>query len=189
MKENRYKTRSLNLILIGFFALQFTAFAQESDTPPIFKAIEKNNYQQVESMLKSGTDPNDADILRNTPLHMAAFYGYEKIVELLVQKGGDINAKNEAGRTPLYNAVEADHVQAVETLIQNGASLSQRYSDNRYTVLHIAALDRRYDVSEALLAGGANKKAKDALGKKPIQYAKATKDKTFVALYKDKRWR
>ena len=188
---NRYKNaiQKLFLVLVGFFAISAVTQAQDTDTPAIFKAIEKKNYSQVESMLKSGSDPNDTDILRNTPLHMAAFYGYERIVELLIQNGAEVNATNEAGRTPLYNAVEADHVQAVEKLLSNGANISKRYSDKRYTVLHIAALDARYDVSEALLAGGADIKAKDALGKKPIQYAKATKDKTLVALYKDKRWR
>lgn len=169
--------------------MYIVALGQDTDTPAIFKAIEKKNYQQVESMLKSGSDANETDILRNTPLHMAAFYGYERIIDLLIQNGAEVNATNEAGRTPLYNAVDADHVQAVEALLSNGANLTKRYSDNRYTVLHIAALDGRYDVSEALLAGGADIKAKDANNKKPIHYAKDTKDKTLVKLFKDKRWR
>ena len=174
------------LFLTGFL---FNVLAQESTTPPIFSAIEKNNLKQVESMLSAGTDPSEGDMLRNTPLHMAAFYGYEKIIDLLVAKGADVNAINEAGQTPLYNAIHADHVQAVEALLSHGASLANRYSDNRYTALHLAALDGKYEVSEALLKGGANTKAKDANGKKPIQYAKETKDKTFVKLFKDKRWR
>lgn len=189
MNLNKIDIRRFGLIFIAFFGLNSLVLAQETDTPPIFKAIEKNNYQQVESMLNSGTDPNAQDMLRNSPLHMAAFYGYERIIDLLAQKGGDINAMNEAGRTPIYNAVHADHPQAVEALIKHGANLSKKYSDKRYTVLHIAALDGRYEVSEALLAGGANLKVKDAEGKKPLNYAKATKDKTFVKLYKDKRWR
>lgn len=188
---NNYKKgmQKYFMLVVGALLISSMIKAQETDTPPIFKAIEKNNYQQVESMLKSGTDPNHSDILRNSPLHMAAFYGYERIINLLVQNGAEVNATNEAGRTPLFNAVEADHVQAVEALLKNGADISKRYSDKRYTVLHIAALDQRYEVSEALLEGGANIKVKDALGKKPIQYAKATKDKTLVALYKDKRWK
>ncbi|MBT28688.1 MAG: hypothetical protein CMO01_03425 [Thalassobius sp.] len=182
-----FKNVSLAVVLVA--GSLFTANAQESNIPPIFTAIQRNNVQQVESMLDSGTDPGSSDMLRNTALHQAAFYGYEKIIELLVAKGADINAVNEAGQTPLYSAIHADHVQAVEALLNHGASLSTKYTDNRYTALHLAALDGKYEVAEALLKKGANTKAKDANGKKPIDYAKATKDKTFVKLFKDKRWK
>lgn len=129
------------------------------------------------------------DMLRNTPMHMAAFFGREKVIELLAKKGGDVNAINEAGRSPLYSAVHANHPHAVEALLKLGAKLDARYGQDRKTILHIAAENKRYEAAEKLLEAGADLKAKDGAGKSAVDYAKATKDKELLKLFKDKRWK
>ncbi|WP_020532177.1 ankyrin repeat domain-containing protein [Flexithrix dorotheae] len=189
-KKLRFQKKLTFFFLFSLLSgLSLNAIGQESEVNVIFKAIEKNQVDQIRTLLETGTDPNIKDALRNTPLHMAAFYGYEDVIDLLASKGGDVNAINEAGRSPLYEAVRADHQQAVSALIANGAKLTPKYTDKRFTILHFAAMENRYEISEILLENGANLKVKDALGKKPADYAKATKNKMLVKLYKDKRWK
>lgn len=189
-KKLRFQKKFIYFFLFTMLSgFSFNAIGQESEVNVIFKAIEKNQVDQIRTLLETGTDPNIKDALRNTPLHMAAFYGYEDVVDLLAAKGGDVNALNEAGRTPIYEAVRADHKQAVSALIANGAKLTAKYTDTRFTILHFAAMEKRYEISEILLENGAELKVKDALGKKPTDYAKASKDKMLIKLYKDKRWK
>jgi len=184
------KTFTQKLIAFLFVSLlAHVSFAQDTEANIIFEAIEKNNYDKVKTILENNGDANVQDALRNTPMHMAAFWGRERIIDLLVSHGGKVDAINEAGRSPLYSAVEADHPSAVKALLKNGADVNARYQRDRMTVLHLAALDGHFETAEALLEGGANPKIKDAAGKRPVNYAKAQKDKILVKLLKDKRWR
>lgn len=167
----------------------FASKAQESQANIIFDAVEKNQIDRIQSMIEGGTDVNIQDVLRNTPMHMAAFYGREKVIDLLAKNGGDVNAVNQAGRTPLYSAVQANHLQAVQALIKHKANPNAKIGQSRETVLHLACSSGRFQIAEALLEGGADPKVRDADGKTPGDYAKAKGDKALVKLLKDKRWR
>ncbi|MDW7695230.1 ankyrin repeat domain-containing protein [Flammeovirgaceae bacterium SG7u.111] len=175
-------------VLVSTLGL-FSASAQDAESGILFKAIEKNNYEQVKNLLETGSDPNVTDMLRNTPLHVAAFHGHDKIILLLAEYDADLNALNKAQQTPLYSALHADQLLAVNALVESGANLSAKFTSERMTILHFAAKEKRYDITEKLLEAGADPKIKDRNGKKPIDYAKSNKDKGMASLLKDKRWK
>jgi ankyrin repeat protein len=57
-------------------------------------------------LLDAGGQINLKDNIRGqTPLHGAAFWGWNAAVELLVQRGADLNAKDNQGKTPIDSAL------------------------------------------------------------------------------------
>jgi ankyrin repeat protein len=55
-----------------------------------------------------------------TPLHGAAFMGFQDMVELLLTNNADVNAKDVKGETPLQAAKMAKHQNIVELLLKHG---------------------------------------------------------------------
>ena len=70
-----------------------------------------------------------------TPLHLAAFYGHERVVATLLEKGAAVDAgalvracelPNPTGRvTPLYLALQEGHLEVARMLYEGGASLGE----------------------------------------------------------------
>ena len=75
------------------------------------RAAEGNNLDEVFRLLRHGVDPNCRDFYHRTPLHHAAFYGYEKICLLLIPFGADCNALDDSKQTPLQKAAWKGHVK------------------------------------------------------------------------------
>lgn len=172
-----------------FFAASLTAMAQGSTSDALLAAAEKGDINTVQSMLESGAEVNGYDLLRNTPLHQAAFYGHERICLLLIKKGAQVDALNEAGFSPLYLAVKAKQSAAVKTLATNGANVNAKYGNSRTTALHMAASTGKIDVVETLLIAGADPNVKDMDGNKPADLAKDGDYDAVKKLLKDKRWK
>ena len=74
------------------------------------------NYFIVKLLLEYGADPNQKDIVGNTPLHLAACINKIDIITLLLKAGTDINSSDNCGRTPLNIA------QAKLKLLQSNMS-------------------------------------------------------------------
>ena len=67
-------------------------------------------------LLDRGADPNQQDVIGNTPLHLAACNNNIKMVNLLLKSGADVNAHDKSGRNPLQLA------QSKLKLMQNSSS-------------------------------------------------------------------
>ncbi len=95
-----------------YFNVTFGCNFQQIDVPfglintPLYMAVAKNDYNQVEKLLKQGVDPNTLDYNGISPLHEASADGYLDIIKLLVQYGADIYKESGTG----YNAVEIAEV-------------------------------------------------------------------------------
>jgi len=59
-----------------------------------------------------------------TPLHLAAEFGYNRVAELLLSRGADMNARDNEGNTPLHYAAERCKAEAAELLLRYGADLT-----------------------------------------------------------------
>lgn len=79
-------------------------------------------------LLEKGADPNATDDLGNTPLHMASYVSYAK---LLVAFGAEVNAVNRDGDTPLHcHAGEQEGSSMVAFLLQEAADPTKRNRRN-----------------------------------------------------------
>ena len=108
-----------------------------------------------------------------TALHLAAFFGQEKVADLLVRHGADIQvaARNPMKVAPLHAAAAGHSLPVVRALLERGAAPNARQQKG-YTALHSAAQNGDKAMIELLLAHGADRTLANDDGKTAAQYAK-----------------
>jgi hypothetical protein len=89
----------------------------------LLEATSRGDVQEVERLLKAGSDPNSHNEDGLTPLHQCAIDDNEKLVRLLLQYNADVNAKDTELWTPLHAASCCGYIDIVRLLIANGADL------------------------------------------------------------------
>ncbi|OLP91063.1 Ankyrin-1 [Symbiodinium microadriaticum] len=77
--------------------------------------------EEVQSLLKCGSNPNAQEAWDETPLHMASRAGHLQIATLLVAHGADINMRNADDETPLVVAANAGKREVCSYLLEMGA--------------------------------------------------------------------
>jgi len=163
----------------------------------LLEAARRGDEVALKKSLEQGADPNCADSLGNTALHIAAKKpGAVRLVYALIEAGANVNAKNTQGWTPLHRTLEP---QVAQALIDHGADLRARDSmgstplhtavsgwlrlgavnnRNGEAVTHghglafqeaISAL--RNAVVRILLENGADLNARDNMGRAPLHIA------------------
>ena len=93
-----------------------------------------------------------ADTTGNTPLHIAAYHGYQQTVrDLLASHEYEVNCTNSNDKTPLHLACHMGHLAIVRTLLcEFGADVNSQDNEND-TPLNKAALGGHTDVVRALI--------------------------------------
>ena len=129
--QQRRKTMKLKsiplLLLLAVFMLLSLACNQKTQTSDLLTAIEKEQSDVVQELLKSGIDPNkDARPTGEYPLHLAVIKGNKEIVQMLLDGGAtiDLKAKNDDEATPLAWAAFFGQKDMVSLLIEAGASIN-----------------------------------------------------------------
>lgn len=133
--------------------------ATQGRKTPLYLAVQHKRYEVVEILLGSTTPrvPEDGtgrgaptsavvvdtpDSSRQTPLHVAASAGDERIIEVLLRWGADVEARSAQRQTPLHLAVRAGMQQVAHLLVfEHGASLITLDQDDKHPVWY--AVDRR----------------------------------------------
>jgi len=92
---------------------------------PLWCAVMAGNQDGVASLLSTTKDDINAKTSNGcTPLHMAAFYGYQDVAGLLLANGAAVNATNNTGDTPLHWAAGYGHQDIAGLLLANGAEVN-----------------------------------------------------------------
>lgn len=85
-----------------------------------------------------------------SPLHIAAAKGHDRIVRILLQHAIDCNETDSDGLTPLIHATVGGYGDVVSSLLSHGASVAAVDGQHR-SALHWAVLHRREGVLKILL--------------------------------------
>ena len=158
-------------------------------------AVQRGNLKFVNQLISEGADVNwtNPRMLKQTPLHMAAFSGIVKmygqstdptvlkeeerefnlkckIADILIKHGADVNAKDDTGRTPLHFACQTGNTKLVIMLIENGSDINAKDNKGR-TTLHYAASSLDCKLIVALLLKGADETITDNDGELPRDIA------------------
>ena len=65
-------------------------------------AVRQNNREEVERLLRSGSDVNEKDGGGSTALMWAAMHGHTEIADLLVRSNADVNVKDNVRLNTIY---------------------------------------------------------------------------------------
>merc|ERR1719341_2360901 len=136
---------------IGFGLLVTPSSLSSRGTPTTPATLEKKN--------KKG----------ETALQAAVIKGDETTVRQLLEAGACPNTRDFAGWTPLHEA--RGRPELVEMLLEAGALPSVPAGDDRMTPLHEAASAGQVEVVRLLVRYGADREARDRMGRTPSQLA------------------
>ena len=126
----------------------------------------------VTQLLKAGANVHAAaEGTAATPLHMAAANRDSAVSRALINAGASVAVVTTEGATPLDLAVLANNAAALRVLIEAGGDVNVDPSEQRVTLLHIAASNGLLEVAGALVEAGAHLEATDAAGHTPLHHA------------------
>lgn len=115
-------------------------------------AVEENNYIKCKSICQEYSSYINTLIYRGqTPLMLAAKYGFLDLILLLLDYGADVNKANGFGLTPLMISALHNHINIMNELIIHGADVNRT---NLYgiTALMMACSSGHFHCVNLLLA-------------------------------------
>ncbi len=95
------------------------------DVTDLIRAIDKNDPEQVERVLRAGVDPNKRDGLYRLALPIATDNNNAEIIGMLLDAGANPNLRDQKGDTALYKAVYWENETIIELLLEKGADVNQ----------------------------------------------------------------
>lgn len=95
----------------------------EKGETPLFKAVDAQDYNDVQILLIRGANQWIAKEGNITPLHHAAYKSFDQIVSLLLMYKAPVNVQNDWLRTPLHDAAHDPNKDILCMLIKKGASI------------------------------------------------------------------
>ena len=171
---------------------RFHGNALEDPDEALRVAVRKENVQLVDTLLKSGANPNypfdDNDNAVDTYLvFIAPWEGDLSILKLLLNSGADVNVTRtethgdshlgwEGGVTPLHDAARQGNEKVAALLLEHDANVHAESFYNeiergKITPLHDAAKRGFESIVKLLLEHGANPNAENLDGETPLHLA------------------
>ncbi len=143
--------RGRRLLAIAFVAASLTSRAF-ADDESIHGLARRGDEARLARAIATGTPVDERDAQGRTPLHVAAREGRLFAAMVLVGHRADPNARDERRQTPLHAAAEGTEREG-----------------------------ERFQVVKMLIAKGADRKARDAAEKRPVDYATTPEFKEALA--------
>ncbi len=140
----------------------------------LLAAVRANDLARVKQLVGQGADVDQVARDGNTPLLIAAKFGYTEIIRTLLEKGADPNKVDRLMKaTPGHKAGFFGHAEITRLLVKHGLKLDAQGPYNGYTALHDALLNRHEETAEVLIRAGASVTIKGIDGKSPRDLAQA----------------
>jgi uncharacterized protein len=79
----------------------------DADTRGVYTTpdVQQRSLASLELLLGAGGEVNATEARGQTPLHGAAFWGWNEVVQFLVDHGANVNATDRQGKTPVDSAL------------------------------------------------------------------------------------
>lgn len=105
-----------------------------------------------------------------TGLHLAAYFGLDRVAQKLIDEKMPVDAENENGETPLSLAARSGHDTVLKILLDQGVQVNIRHRAGK-TPLICAIENGHQSVAQLLLEKGAKPNLKDINGQTPLNLA------------------
>jgi ankyrin repeat protein len=192
MKRTRTALPLSRVALMGFTATIAMGPARPANAAPppgpprptgklcqeLFRAVTFRDRAAVKALLARGADPNARNVLRFTPLQLAAISGQVEVAKLLLAAGAKLDGQSPYG-SALTFAELGGSVPMIEFLLARGINVNPPRPDG-ITVLMLAARNGHAQTVQQLLAKKAPLAATDNDGGTALIYA-ARNGRTEVA--------
>ena len=153
-------------------------------TLTLHEACAAGEYERVERLLADAPDTvNTFSPDGWTPLHLAAFFGYPKIVELLLANDAEViaHSRNPTGNTPLHAALASNHAFVAGLLLGAGGDVNAPDAKG-WRPLHIAAANNNLTAMASLVAQGADVVASNREGQTALSLAQEKNHREAAAM-------
>lgn len=132
------------------------------ETRPLMRAACNNHPAMVRLLLERGANPEARVLTENgdTPLHVAAQYGYLDVIRVLLDVGGanieQTNYKHYSGETALLRAIHFKQFGTVQLLLDRGANIEHADKHGETPLFYSLSSLCPLSLLENLLDRGAN---------------------------------
>jgi ankyrin repeat protein len=131
------------------------------------KAVINDDRDTATALLNKGADVNEVGKSDFTPLHWAAYYGYEEMAQLLLERGANLNAQAGKYGTPLTLSAQYGFTEVARLLLARGANPSIPGYDGK-TALQLAEEGQFTDIVALLKPGYAPSRPPETAKAKPV---------------------
>ncbi|XP_065352169.1 SH3 and multiple ankyrin repeat domains protein 3-like isoform X2 [Cloeon dipterum] len=140
-------------------------------TTSMHRAVEKNNFEAIKTLLDLGASPNYKDSKGLTPLYLSMNPNVDPMLcEALLHDHAIIGAQDAQGWQEVHQACRHGLVQHLEHLLFYGADMNARNASGN-TPLHVCAVNGQDSCSRLLLFRGADREALNFANQTPYQVA------------------
>ena len=135
--------------------------AQIDGTTALHWAVQANDIETAELLIRAGAKISAANHEGATPLLLATINGNASMIETLIKAGADPNASlTRTGDTALMMSARTGKLDAVKALLDRGAQMNAKEAWGDTTPLMWAVAERHSDVVKLLIERGADVNAK-----------------------------
>ena len=113
--------------------------AQPDGTTALHWAVQKDDVDLVERLIKAGANVNAKNDYGSTPMSEAAINGDVAILDRLLKGGANVESPNADGQTALMVIARTNNVEAAKLLISRGANVNAVEQWKEQTALMWAA--------------------------------------------------
>jgi ankyrin repeat protein len=160
-----YAVRIGNVESINLFIKYSNKISE--DYKALFKAIEVNDFKQVNKLIEKGIDLNNVNSAGLTPLVWAVYLGKYEMTKYLIEHGANVSITWKEyedgamyprnGSAPIRWAVQKGYEDIVELLVSKHASpVVSLFLEENLNVFHLAANQGSHIIMQTLLNGYAD---------------------------------
>ena len=143
-------------------------FTQRKETG-VMVAASHGYAMCVNSLLKSGANPDLQDCNGNTALHKSCLYGYRACVKILLKYQANVNLRNSDRVTPLQLAFLHRNVDIARLLVNYGCDVTC-YSSDLLSIMSLASMSGEVDIVKKCLKEGEKVNKLDKDNKSALYY-------------------
>jgi len=174
-QQMRQPGRTLRANVTGALVLSVLLWGGMAPESPVADAAMRGDAEQVQALLRLGSDVNAAQGDGMTALHWAAENGDADLAEMLLYAGANLGAVTRlADYTPLHMASRRGRAEVVTSLIGAGADVHAVTATGGVTPLHFGAMAGNPELVRTLLEAGAQPNTVEATrGQSALMFASA----------------
>ena len=155
------------------FFLIALGISTSSYSQKLYKAVEKNDIEKVEKLIKKGEDVNQYYKNGLFPLWRATADNNYKISSTLIEAGAKVNQINKvppANSPSIELPCQEGYLEIIRLLVENGANVNY-IGYKKFTPIRIAARNGHFEIIKYLAENGAEIDARAEDGATPLEHA------------------